>query len=218
MRLQLVDVVRQHGSHVVLDGVSLQIDPGTRLGLVGRNGSGKSTLLRILGGLEQPDSGTVVREPATLTAGYLPQEHALAAGESVRGAPRAPDRRRGGRGELARRSRGARAGPTPGALLRRARPLPRARRRRSRAARGQRARRARAAGRRSIVRSSELSGGEAARLALAAILLSRYDVLLLDEPTNDLDFDGLERLERFVATTESRSSSSRTTAPSSTAR
>jgi energy-coupling factor transporter ATP-binding protein EcfA2 len=45
----------------------------------------------------------------------------------------------------------------------------------------------------------ELSGGEAARVALAAILLSRFDVLLLDEPTNDLDFDGLERLERFLA-------------------
>ena len=47
-----------------------------------------------------------------------------------------------------------------------------------------------------------LSGGEAARLALAATLLSQFDVLLLDEPTNDLDFDGLERLERFVASTE----------------
>ena len=44
----------------------------------------------------------------------------------------------------------------------------------------------------------DLSGGEAARAALAAILLSRFDVLLLDEPTNDLDFDGLDRLERFV--------------------
>jgi ATPase subunit of ABC transporter with duplicated ATPase domains len=44
-----------------------------------------------------------------------------------------------------------------------------------------------------------LSGGQAARAALAAILLSRFDVLLLDEPTNDLDFDGLHRLERFVA-------------------
>jgi ATPase subunit of ABC transporter with duplicated ATPase domains len=43
-----------------------------------------------------------------------------------------------------------------------------------------------------------LSGGEAARVALASILLSRFDVLLLDEPTNDLDFAGLARLERFL--------------------
>ena len=43
-----------------------------------------------------------------------------------------------------------------------------------------------------------LSGGQAARVGLAALLLSRYDLLLLDEPTNDLDLDGLERLERFV--------------------
>ncbi|MDQ3146643.1 MAG: ATP-binding cassette domain-containing protein, partial [Actinomycetota bacterium] len=43
-----------------------------------------------------------------------------------------------------------------------------------------------------------LSGGQAARASLAAIVLSRHDVLLLDEPTNDLDFAGLDRLERFV--------------------
>jgi ATPase subunit of ABC transporter with duplicated ATPase domains len=43
-----------------------------------------------------------------------------------------------------------------------------------------------------------LSGGQMARAALAAILLSRFDVLLLDEPTNDLDFAGLSQLERFV--------------------
>ncbi|WP_345001698.1 ATP-binding cassette domain-containing protein, partial [Tsukamurella soli] len=43
-----------------------------------------------------------------------------------------------------------------------------------------------------------LSGGQAARAGLAAILASRYDVLLLDEPTNDLDLAALERLERFV--------------------
>src|SRR5205823_8670770 len=46
-----------------------------------------------------------------------------------------------------------------------------------------------------------LSGGQRARAGLAAILLSRFDVLLLDEPTNDLDFAGLDLLERFVAST-----------------
>jgi ATPase subunit of ABC transporter with duplicated ATPase domains len=44
-----------------------------------------------------------------------------------------------------------------------------------------------------------LSGGQAARAGLAALLASRYDVFLLDEPTNDLDLAGLERLERFVS-------------------
>ncbi len=46
--------------------------------------------------------------------------------------------------------------------------------------------------------TASLSGGEAARAALAAILLARFDVFLLDEPTNNLDFDGLDRLERFL--------------------
>ena len=40
-----------------------------------------------------------------------------------------------------------------------------------------------------------LSGGQAARVGLAALLLSRFDIVLLDEPTNDLDLDGLARLE-----------------------
>ena len=47
-----------------------------------------------------------------------------------------------------------------------------------------------------------LSGGEAARAALAEIMRAQFDVLLLDEPTNDLDFDGLDRLERFVSRTD----------------
>jgi ATPase subunit of ABC transporter with duplicated ATPase domains len=46
--------------------------------------------------------------------------------------------------------------------------------------------------------TAALSGGQRARSALAALLLSRHDVLLLDEPTNDLDFNGLERLEQFL--------------------
>ena len=49
-----------------------------------------------------------------------------------------------------------------------------------------------------IARSRSLSGGEATRAALASILLSRFDVFLLDEPTNNLDFAGLDQLERFL--------------------
>jgi ATPase subunit of ABC transporter with duplicated ATPase domains len=48
------------------------------------------------------------------------------------------------------------------------------------------------------LRLDEASGGQAARARLAALLLASYDLYCLDEPTNDLDFDGLERLERFV--------------------
>ena len=49
------------------------------------------------------------------------------------------------------------------------------------------------------VAMGDLSGGQAARAGLAAILLARFDVFLLDEPTNDLDFAGLDRLEGFLA-------------------
>ncbi len=46
---------------------------------------------------------------------------------------------------------------------------------------------------------TSLSGGQAARVGLAALVLSRFDIVLLDEPTNDLDLDGLDRLERFIS-------------------
>jgi len=202
MRLQLVDVVRQHGSRVVLDGVSLQINPGTRLGLVGRNGSGKSTLLRILAGLDVADAGTVVREPATITTGYLPQEHVARSGETVQelfgrrtGVAEAERVLTSAADQLAA---GADAADLYTTALDRFLALgggdlePRA----------------------AIVLADlglpvelgrpveRLSGGEVARLALAATLLSRFDVLLLDEPTNDLDFDGLDRLEQFVTATD----------------
>ncbi|MDQ3147297.1 MAG: ATP-binding cassette domain-containing protein, partial [Actinomycetota bacterium] len=68
------DLVRSHGSALVLDAVSVVIGTRSRLGVVGPNGVGKSTLLRVLAGLEAPDEGRVRASPPTLTVGYLPQE------------------------------------------------------------------------------------------------------------------------------------------------
>ena len=68
------NVTVMRGPRLVLDGVDLSVDAGSRIGVLGRNGAGKSTLLRVLAGLEAPASGSVERAPATLTVGYLTQE------------------------------------------------------------------------------------------------------------------------------------------------
>ncbi|NKY06398.1 ABC-F family ATP-binding cassette domain-containing protein, partial [Cellulomonas hominis] len=69
--LRAVGVSRVFGDRRVLTDVSLSVDPGHRLGVVGENGAGKSTLLRLLAGADRPDSGAVHR-PADLA--YLHQE------------------------------------------------------------------------------------------------------------------------------------------------
>src|SRR4051812_46464434 len=68
------NVTVMRGPRLVLDGVDLSVDAGSRIGVLGRNGAGKSTLLRVLAGLEPPTSGAVERAPAALTVGYLTQE------------------------------------------------------------------------------------------------------------------------------------------------
>src|SRR3954462_15890224 len=190
---------KSHGAATILAGVSVTVAPGDVLGVVGPNGAGKSTLLRLLAGLDRPDRGSV-RLPAG-SAGYLPQEPDRAAGERLhdylarRTGVAAADAR-------VQEATSALAADAPGAAdayhdafetwlgLGGADLEPRAE---------------------TVLRdlgldvalldpeTAALSGGEAARASLAAILLSRFDVLLLDEPTNDLDFDGLARLERFIA-------------------
>src|SRR5215210_3506913 len=193
------DLHKVHGAAVILAGVSVTVAPGDVLGVVGPNGAGKSTLLRILARLDAPDRGS-----ARLTAGtsgYLPQEPDRAPGERLHeylarrtGIAAAAARVEAATTELAAEATGAGERYSEafeawlalgGADLE-----PRAE---------------------TVLRdlgldpalldleTVALSGGQAARASLAAILLSRFDVLLLDEPTNDLDFDGLERLERFVA-------------------
>jgi ATP-binding cassette subfamily F protein uup len=57
------DLSKSYGARPIVEGLSLVLSPGTRLGLMGANGSGKSTLLRLLAGLEPPDGGTVEHAP-----------------------------------------------------------------------------------------------------------------------------------------------------------
>ena len=193
------DVQRHHGAQVVLGGVSVTVNPGARLGVVGPNGIGKSTLLRVLAGLEPPDAGSVARSPASTTVGFLPQEPDADTDETLRT-------------YLARRTGVAAAssaldaamhalGDDPESIVAYSEALEHflgvggddleARSGAVLADVGLPADRL-------DIAVGHLSGGQAARAALAAILLSKQDVLLLDEPTNDLDFAGLDQLERFV--------------------
>jgi capsular polysaccharide transport system ATP-binding protein len=64
--IRLENVVKRYrtrrGTHAVLNGVSMQLNRGDKLGILGRNGSGKSTLIRIISGAELPNDGRIDRE------------------------------------------------------------------------------------------------------------------------------------------------------------
>ena len=198
--LAAAGVTKSHGAQVVLADVDVVVPSRSRIGLVGPNGVGKSTLLRLLAGLETSDRGVVRRLPSSLTVGHLPQERDPLPGETLLA-------------YLARRTGVAAAAARMDGLAERLAVEPELAVEHLEAldaflAHGGGDLEARAAATLaelgfagSLERPlAGVSGGEAARAALASILLSRFDVLLLDEPTNDLDFAGLARLESFLET------------------
>jgi ATPase subunit of ABC transporter with duplicated ATPase domains len=194
-----------YGALTVLHDANLAVAAGDRIAVVGPNGVGKSTLLKVLAGLVQPDAGTV---SAAGTAGYLPQERDRREGETAME-------------YLARRTGVA---SSESAMLAASQRLATASDGAGEVSEAEAGRQYAAALDRYLalggpdldVRATELaaglglpadldrpasgySGGQAARLALAAVLLARFDVLLLDEPTNDLDLTGLELLETHLS-------------------
>ena len=80
--IQLSELTKAFGDRVLFDHVTWQITDRERVGLCGPNGAGKTTLLRMMAGLDEPDSGAVLK-PASLTVGYLPQDGLSHSGRTV---------------------------------------------------------------------------------------------------------------------------------------
>ena len=188
------------GPLVVLDSINVTVASGETIGLVGPNGVGKSTLLGVLAGRIQPDRGSVERTPPAATVGYLPQEPRRDRVELVAAYL---ERRTGATAATAELDAAtmALADREVGAENRYDRALQRWL---SLGVADLPARIGEVWSELGLADdlvdqpTASLSGGEAARVGLAALLLSRFDVYLLDEPTNDLDLDGLDRLERWI--------------------
>ena len=201
-----------HAHRTLFEGLHLTVAPGDVVGVVGVNGAGKSTLLRILAGDLAPQEGEIHLAPADAFVGWLPQEHERVEGETVAeyiarrtGCARATEEMDAAAAALGEPAPPGAPDPNDvyAAALERwlasgaadlEDRLPAVL-----AELGLDTTKSDASG--EVSASSlmtSLSGGQAARVGLAALLLSRFDIALLDEPTNDLDLDGLERLERFV--------------------
>ena len=193
------DLSGGHAHRTLFEHLSLTVAPGDVVGVVGANGAGKSTLLRLLAGADAPQAGTVSTSPSDAFVGWLPQEHERLAGETV-GAYLARRTGSAAATEAMESAAAALGAETPGADDAYAAALDRW------LASGAADLEDRAPAVLADLglevgldaEMTGLSGGQAARVALAALLLSRFDIVLLDEPTNDLDLDGLARLEQFV--------------------
>ena len=187
-------VRRSYGSSVVLDGVTLGLDAGAKVGVIGANGAGKSTLLRIIAGIEPPDEGTVaVRRSARVS--MLDQDPELAAGGTIREILEEPF------AELQRtidayQQAAAAMDHRAEALLEQVE---------RQGGWDWHARVDRAASELGLAPLDTpvavLSGGQRKRVALARLVLEQPDVILLDEPTNHLDAATVDWMEDWLVGT-----------------
>jgi ATP-binding cassette subfamily F protein 3 len=203
MLFRLSEVHKSYGTQDVLRGVSLQINPGEHVGLVGRNGSGKTTVFRLINNEEPPDRGDVIRargirlgllaqhihfepgstvhESALAAFGHLQQiehemhelEHRM--GEAVDDLDKILERYSDLQHQFEREG-GFEYTAKAEAILQ-----------------GLGFDRTTW-----TLETEKLSGGQQNRLGLVRLLLAEPDVLLLDEPTNHLDVAAVEWLEEFL--------------------
>jgi ATP-binding cassette subfamily F protein 3 len=203
MLFRLSEVYKSYGTQDVLRGVSLQINPGEHVGLVGRNGSGKTTIFRLINNEEPPNRGEVIRARG-MRLGLLAQHIHFEPGSTVHESALAAF------GHLQQIEHEMhelehRMGEAPDDLekiLERYSDLQHQFEREGGFEYTAKAE--------SILQglgfdrgtwsleTEKLSGGQQNRLGLVRLLLAEPDVLLLDEPTNHLDVTGVEWLEEFL--------------------
>ena len=204
--IQLQDLTKSFGDRVLFDHVTWTISDGERVGLCGPNGAGKTTLLRMMAGIDEPDSGAVLK-PTALTVGYLPQDGLSHAGHTLfEEASSAFDQLLAIKAEM--HALEARLGDTaiPEAehdvMLHRYSDL----QDRFRINDGYSIELKTATVLQGLGfktsdfdrRTETFSGGWQMRIALAKLLLGAPNLLLLDEPTNHLDLEARNWLEEYL--------------------
>jgi ATPase subunit of ABC transporter with duplicated ATPase domains len=201
----LNNISKQYGRQLLFVEVSMQINPGEKIGLVGPNGAGKTTLFRIIVGEEQPDEGEVTT-PKRTTIGFFRQETAGMSGRSVLDEAIAGSGRLGDLHHELADLEAAFGDPDRidemDELLARHGEVQEEYQHRGGydlEARAYEVLHGLGFERDQIDGDvGALSGGWKTRVAMAKVLLMKPDVLLMDEPTNHLDIESILWLEQFL--------------------
>ncbi len=205
--IQLSELSKSFGERVLLDRVTWQISPRERVGLCGPNGAGKTTLLKMLAGMDEPDSGLIIK-PNGLTVGYLPQDglshtgHTLLDEAATAFQPLLDMKAEMHTLEERLADEAVPASEHEQMLIRYAELQDAFRQQDGYNIDLRIATVLRGLGfsQDDLQRPTDVfSGGWQMRIALAKLLLGRPGLLLLDEPTNHLDLDARNWLEEYLA-------------------
>ncbi len=205
MLFRLADIYKSYGGAEILRGVSFQINPNEKIGLVGRNGAGKTTVFRLITGEETLDSGEI-HKINNLRIGLLQQHVNFTENETVHTAALSAFKKLHDIEAEMRELEAEMAENASAEILGKYAELQSEFEREDGFTYTAKAE--------AILlglgftketwnlETKKLSGGQKNRLGMARLLLSNPDVLLLDEPTNHLDVSAVEWLENFLRSYE----------------